>query len=46
MSKEQAQKTGTKIREILYEPNAKQTLFLQAKAKYVAFGGARGGGGP
>lgn len=35
---------AAKIREILYEPNAKQTLFLQAKAKYVAFGGARGGG--
>ena len=32
------------IREILFEPNRKQWLFLRAKARYVAFGGARGGG--
>ena len=32
------------IREILFEPNRKQYMFLKAKARYVAFGGARGGG--
>ena len=31
-------------RIIHFEPNAKQLRLLQAKAKYVAFGGARGGG--
>ena len=31
-------------REIIIKPNPKQVRFLQAKAKYVAFGGARGGG--
>lgn len=31
-------------RELVFEPNAKQAQFLQAKARHVAFGGARGGG--
>ena len=31
-------------RVITIRPNRKQMRFLQAKAKYVAFGGARGGG--
>ena len=31
-------------RIIEFKPNAKQLLFLQAKTRYVAFGGARGGG--
>ena len=29
---------------VLECPNEKQKLFLEAKEKYVAFGGARGGG--
>ena len=37
--------SGTIVnREIKVEPNPKQLQFLQAKAKYVGFGGARGGG--
>ena len=32
------------VREILVKPNPKQLKFLQATQKYVAFGGARGGG--
>ena len=31
-------------RVIEFRPNPKQTKFLKAKTKYVAFGGARGGG--
>ena len=31
-------------RIIDFKPNPKQVRFLQAKTKYVAFGGARGGG--
>ena len=31
-------------RVIEIRPNRKQLRFLQAKAKHVAFGGARGGG--
>ncbi len=32
------------MREIIIEPNEKQTAFFESKAKYTAYGGARGGG--
>ncbi len=32
------------MREILIEPNEKQRIFFESKAKYTAYGGARGGG--
>ncbi len=32
------------MKEILIEPNEKQVAFFQSKAKYTAYGGARGGG--
>ncbi len=33
-----------KMREIVIEPNEKQRDFFESKAKYTAYGGARGGG--
>ena len=41
MSEAQAREAA---RIIEFKPNAKQLLFLQAKKRYVGFGGARGGG--
>ncbi len=32
------------IKEILIQPNAKQKQFFESKARYTAYGGARGGG--
>ena len=32
------------IREIIIEPNDKQRAFFESKARYTAYGGARGGG--
>lgn len=32
------------IEMVIHEPNEKQKLFLQDKHKYIAYGGARGGG--
>ena len=40
------ERQGGEIMEDIYigTPNAKQDEFLRCKKKYVAFGGARGGG--
>lgn len=35
---------GSNARVLEFKPNPKQLQFLQAKARYIAFGGARGGG--
>ena len=32
------------MKEIVIEPNEKQQAFFESKAKYTAYGGARGGG--